>query len=157
MRVCYAPQPLPSFESETSIFLVGPTPREAAVPSWRPEALSILERLGFQGTVLVPEPQDGNWPKSFLEQVEWEHQGLEAASTLGCVAAWVPRELEKMPGFTTNVEFGLYVGCGRFVYGRPQGAPHTGYLDWLYTLKTSRSPLDRLEDLMRAAIAVAKG
>jgi hypothetical protein len=119
--------------------------------------LSILEGLGFQGSVLVPEPEDGVWPKNVLEQVEWEHQGLEAASSFGCVAAWVPRELEKMPGFTTNVEFGLYVGCGRFVYGRPNGAPHTGYLDWLYTVKTSQSPRDHLEDLMRAAIAIGKG
>ena len=39
----------------------------------------------------------------------------------------------------------------------PKGAPNTGYLDWLYTLKTSQSPIDCLEDLMRAAIAVAKG
>lgn len=111
------------------------------------------ERLGL----LVPETEDGIWPKNFHEQVEWEHQGLEAASTSGCVAAWVPRELEKMPGFTTNVEFGLYVGCRRFVYGRPYGAPHTGYLDWLYTLKTAQLPFDRLEDLMRAAIAMANG
>ena len=115
MRVYYAPQPLPSIHSQTPIFLVGPTPREVAVPSWRPEALTVLERLGYDGLVLVPEPKDGIWPKNFVEQVEWERQGLEAASTLGCVAAWVPRELEKMPGFTTNVEFGLYVGCGRYV------------------------------------------
>ena len=82
MRVYYAPQRLPSFQSESPIFLVGPTPREISVPSWRPEALSILEHLGYDGIVLVPEPEDGNWPKSFLEQVEWEHQGLEAASDI---------------------------------------------------------------------------
>ncbi len=155
MKVCYAPQPFPFLKDQTPIFLVGPSPREAGVPSWRPEAIRILKHLGFDGLVLVPEPKDGNWPEHFLDQVEWEYEGLQAASTLGCIAAWVPRDLETMPGFTTNVEFGLYVGCGRFVYGRPENASKTGYLDWLYTLKTSHRPLDNLEDLMREAILVA--
>lgn len=157
MKVCYAPQPFPSFEGQKSIFLVGPTPRESGVRSWRPEAIRILDQLGFAGLVLVPEPEDGVWPEHFLDQVKWEHQGLQAASTLGCIAAWVPRDLETMPGFTTNVEFGLYLGCGRFVYGRPENAPKTKYLDWLYTMKTSNRPLDDLEELMRVAIVVARG
>jgi len=140
MKVCCAPHPFPTFDGETPIFLVGPTPRESGVPSWRPEALRILERLGYAGLVLVPEPEDGIWPEHFLDQVEWEHQGLQAASTFGCVAAWVPRELEKLPGSTTNVEFGLYVGCGRFVYGRPEKAPKTGYLAGFIARKLPTAP-----------------
>ena len=46
MNVCYAPQPIPSFEGEMPIFLVGP-PREAGVRTWRPDALRILEWLGY--------------------------------------------------------------------------------------------------------------
>lgn len=156
MRVYYAAQSLPSLEGQCPIFLVGPTPREALVPSWRPQALTILEQIGFEGIILVPEPENGKWPEHFLDQVEWEHAGLQAASALGCVAAWVPRELEAMPGFTTNVEFGLYVGCGRFVYGRPDNAPKTAYLDWLYRRKTSNSPIDNLAELMQTAVAVAR-
>src|SRR6266511_3357557 len=40
---------------QPSLFLAGPTPRSADVPSWRPEALNLLRGLGFAGTVLVPE------------------------------------------------------------------------------------------------------
>ena len=76
MKICYAPQPFPSFECETPIFLVGPTPRDAGVRSWRPDALRILKHLGYDGLVLVPEPEDGIWPEHFLDQVEWELFGV---------------------------------------------------------------------------------
>jgi hypothetical protein len=84
--------------------------------------LDLLRGLGFAGTVLVPERRD--WPAKFnyLDQVEWEYAGLEGCTV---IAFWVPRDLQSLPGFTTNVEFGRYVGSGRCVYSRPDGAPHT--------------------------------
>jgi len=102
--------------SPPSLFLAGPTPRQAGVLSWRPGALALLARLGFAGTVLVPERRDWSARFDYLDQVEWEFVGLESASV---VAFWVPRDLDSLPGFTTNVEFGRYVGSGRCVYGRP--------------------------------------
>src|SRR5262249_44966669 len=89
-----------------SLFLAGPTPRSNLVASWRPDALGILRQLGFTGIVLVPERRDLSAKVSYLDQVEWEYAGLETCSVL---AFWVPRELESLPGFTTNVEFGRYV------------------------------------------------
>ena len=53
-----------------SIFLAGPTPRSLNVSSWRPEALNLLDKLKFNGTVLVPEPLNGKF--NFDEHVEWE-------------------------------------------------------------------------------------
>ncbi len=41
--------------NKKSIFLAGPTPRNKEVKSWRGEALEILQRLGFDGVVYVPE------------------------------------------------------------------------------------------------------
>ena len=132
-----------------SLFLGGPTPRSAEVSSWRPEALDLLRGLGFAGIVLVPERRDWTARFSYLDQVEWEYEGLETCSV---IAFWVPRNPQTLPGFTTNVEFGRYVGSGRCVYGRSEHAPHTGYLDWLYTKLTGKRPEDTLLGTLRAAV-----
>ena len=48
MNIAYARTPLPK-----SIFLAGPTPRDAETKSWRPETIKLL--TGFDGTIFVPE------------------------------------------------------------------------------------------------------
>jgi hypothetical protein len=150
MNVVYSDQS-PEF-SRPSIFLAGPTPRSPEFASWRPEALGILRELGFSGTVLVPERR-GGWARGeYIDQVEWEFACLEGCSV---IAFWVPRDVATLPGFTTNVEFGRYVGSGRCVYGRPDRAPHTRYLDWLYAKLTGMQPCDSLRETMAAATAVA--
>jgi len=132
-----------------SIFLAGPTPRSRDVKSWRPEALAILEKLGFNGTVYVPE-WDYDAPKiSYMEQVEWEYAHLENCTS---IVVWVPRKLDTMPAFTTNVEFGSYVRSGRMVYGRPDNSPKNDYLDWLYNKITGRTPHNDLYKLLYEAI-----
>jgi hypothetical protein len=151
MNVVYAREPVAVWRP--SIFLAGPAPRSVEVKSWRPEALDALRKLGFAGTVLVPEPRDWSAKSSYLDQVEWEHEGLEASSV---VTFWVPRDLRALPGFTTNVEFGRYVGSGRCVYGRPENAPHTKYLDWLYQKLTGREPERTLLATMSAAVEAAR-
>jgi hypothetical protein len=135
-----------------SIFLAGPTPRSAEVVSWRQEALRIAERLGFSGTLLLPERQDWAQAFDYDHQVEWEHTCLEAATV---IMFWVPRDLVTLPGFTTNVEFGRYVGSGRCVYGRPAGAAKNRYLDWLYHKLTGATPQTTLDSTVRTAVARA--
>jgi hypothetical protein len=137
-----------------SLFLAGPSPRSPEVRSWRPRAVEILHALGFQGTVLVPERKDETARFDYLDQVEWEFAALEACSV---IVFWVPRDLATLPGFTTNVEFGRYVGSGRAVYGRPEAAPQTRYLDWLYRKLTGRPPEATLEGTLRAALASLPG
>jgi 8-oxo-dGTP pyrophosphatase MutT (NUDIX family) len=148
MQVVYANQPFPDSWTKT-IFLVGPTPRDTETKSWRPEALKILEELGFDGTVFVPE--DDNWGVSaeYIDQVEWEKAGLTFADVL---AVWVPRELQSMPAFTTNVEFGRWITSGKIVYGRPDGSPKNRYLDWM-TLDEGAGPVHNdLREMLKAAI-----
>ncbi len=53
MNIIYSGDP-PVFEAP-SLFLAGPTPRRAEVLSWRPEAIQILGKGRFSGTVLIPE------------------------------------------------------------------------------------------------------
>lgn len=123
MFICYAQKPLPT--DKGGIFLAGPTPRGGRVPSWRPEALKLLKEAGYTGNVFVPEDENGPLKDHYNEQIEWEWACLEAASV---VVFWVPRNLETMPAFTTNVEFGLYVDSGKAVLGYPEGAPKMRYL-----------------------------
>ncbi len=148
MRTVFARESLPQIPvgsiCPNSIFLVGPTPRDPRyVLSWRPRALNILENLGFNGTVFVPEKD--TWgldphptPALKKTQVAWEHAALAMAA---CVACWVPRDIGsvpetgrlKMPAFTTNVEFGLLIGLApeRVVLGIPLDADKIDYLRYV--------------------------
>ena len=135
MQVIYAREPFPT-SCTRSLFLAGPTPRRADVASWRPEALRLLEALGYDGTVFVPEDRGITGcavdPESYQDQVTWEDQALARADV---ILFWVPRDLSpdadgnpSMPAFTTNVEFGEWMASGKAVLGAPEGAPKTGYL-----------------------------
>ncbi len=140
MKTIFALQPL-----EKYIFLAGPTPRNPEVPSWRPEALAILEELGFDGTVLLPESPDWSAHDNYNGQIEWEWQALEMATA---IVFWVPRDLArdgngdlKMPAFTTNVEFGLYARSGKCMFGYPEDAKKMTYLHAL--ARKTRMPVYR--------------
>lgn len=131
MKVYYAGMPLPARGQDglvhNSIFLAGPTPRSTAAKSWRPEALDLLEEQNFQGAVFVPETAGYGWLENYSAQIRWEWSGLGRAA---CVLFWVPRELEHMPGFTTNVEFGFVSALApdRMVLGAPDDAHKMRYL-----------------------------
>jgi len=127
MQVVYAKQDLPASWVH-AIFLAGPTPRDTITPSWRPEAIKLLEASGYDGVVFVPEPEEGVFSENYEEQVQWEKQCLEMADK---ILFWVPRDLRSMPAFTTNVEFGRYVDTGKCILGFPPDAPKMRYLDWL--------------------------
>jgi Nucleoside 2-deoxyribosyltransferase like len=142
MNVIYSDQKV-EFTAK-NIFLAGPTPRSPQVKSWRPDALSILHKMGFKGTVFVPEYRNWETKFDYLTQVEWEWEGLEKSNA---IAFWIPRDLITMPAFTTNVEFGSYVRSGRAYYGRPDGCSGNSYLDWLYGKVTNRKPTNTMENL----------
>lgn len=150
MKVIYANQPAPEVVTK-SIFLVGPTPRVFQGESWRPAMIAALERAGYDGVVYVPEAEDGEWKHSYDNQIAWEQKYLHQCDV---VLAWVPRDLETMPAFTTNVEFGEFLASGKMIYGRPEGAPKTRYLDSRYSELWNRQPLTSLADL--AAVATEK-
>lgn len=152
MQVVYALQDFPE-EWTSAIFLAGPTPRaEHPVDSWRPEAIKFLEDEGFDGVVIVPEAEGGKWAQNYLDQIEWETKGLNLADV---VVFWVPRDLETMPAFTTNVEFGRWVDTLKLVLGHPKEAPKTRYLDALLD-EASQGHEEwhpTLEGTLRAAMA----
>jgi len=124
MRVVYSQEDPP--ESFTkSIFLAGPSPRDPSHYNWRPEALKILEKVGYDGVVFVPIPRDNLWPENYLDQVKWEERYLNMADL---ILFWVPRDLGKLPAFTTNFEFGEWLKSGKAVLGYPEGAQKMRYL-----------------------------
>jgi len=138
-----------------SIFLVGPTPRNREIKSWRPEAISILIELGFEGTVVAPEVfGTEEWNPVYGNQIEWEHQGLEKSTV---IAAWVPRNIEgDMPAFTTNVEFGIWYKERKFLYGRPEWADKCSYLDYVYYKERRTRIPPTLRELMGLSINYVK-
>lgn len=109
-----------------SIFLAGPTPRGPDTPSWRPNALRILESLGYDGVVFVPEYEDASLEYEYDAQVEWEEKYLNMAD---CIVFWVPRDIEGgLPAFTTNIEWGKWQASGKCVLGFPREADKCRYL-----------------------------
>lgn len=131
MEIVYAQQEFPKMIKK-SIFLAGPTPRNELTKSWRKGVIDILEKLGYDGTVYIPEPENKAFYDNYDSQIEWEHTAMDAADV---IVFWIPRDLSldernnlRMPGFTTNVEFGLYISSGKVSIGFPDGAEHTNYL-----------------------------
>lgn len=126
MKIVYAREEIAP--QAGGLFLAGPTPRSADVKSWRPEALSLLEAMGYTGTVYVPEAANWQPHDDYSGQIEWEWAALDAADK---IIFWVPRNLQTMPALTTNVEFGLYVKSGKAILGYPPEAEKMRYLDAL--------------------------
>jgi hypothetical protein len=146
MQVVYALEPLPETTTR-SIFLAGPTPRAEAVAGFRPAAVLALQQQGFDGVVFVPEPRDGSWARHYDDQIEWEEAALHRAD---CILFWVPRDMQTLPGLTTNVEWGAWASSGKVVLGAPSEAAHVRYLQY-YAAKLSVP----VETDLAAAVAAA--
>jgi hypothetical protein len=127
-----------------SLFLAGPTPRCKRVKSWRPEFIKTLKKQKVRCSVFIPELKKGGWLGNQERQNGWEYRHLHNASA---VVFWVPRDLDRLPGFTTNVEFGYWVKSDRCFYGRPDGAAKTEYLDWMYEKEGHGMPASSMEEL----------
>lgn len=123
MMLVYTGEDAPR-EIRKSIFLAGPTPREANVKSWRPEAIEILKRLNYDGVVFVPEFRDGRRVKDYAAQVEWEEKYLNMAD---CILFWISRDMGTMPALTTNTEWGVWCDSGKAVFGAPDNAEKVDY------------------------------
>ena len=139
-------------KGQKSIFLAGPTPRGDKNESWRTYACNILKQLGFDGVVYVPEYSTWKPKADYVDQAQWEREALSNASV---IAFWIPRELPDMPAFTTNVEFGYWIHSGKILYGRPNNAKKTKYLDWLYKIDTNSEPYSILEKLLNESVKLA--
>jgi hypothetical protein len=116
------------------IFLAGPTVRGNQLtlqPSWRFEAIDICKKLGFEGSLIIPEFTDiRESDKGRFDLPLWEHNGLKRAD---CVLFWINRSRE-LWGLNTNSEQGLWLGRSpiKLVYGRPDDAFRIHYNDIMW-------------------------
>ncbi|WP_246268487.1 nucleoside 2-deoxyribosyltransferase domain-containing protein [Nonomuraea typhae] len=157
IAVVMAREPLPA--TGPSVFLAGPTPRAANVPSWRPAAIDALagQWTGERPlTILSPESRDGKRAEHYEDQADWESAAREGA---GAILFWIPRDLRTLPGFTTNVEFGLDAGTGRAVLGCPPGCPNPERNRYLiYVAHRLGVPVrTTLEETVAAALDLVRG
>lgn len=138
--------------NKKSIFLAGPTPRDEHTVSWRGEAIEYLRKRNFDGIVYIPEDEFIR-KNDYVDQAEWEREALTNATI---IIFWVPRELEKMPAFTTNVEFGYWLAKKpeKVIYGRPDNAKKIKYLDWLYKKESNIEVFDSLEKTINKAVDI---
>lgn len=139
-------------KGKKSIFLAGPTPRGENVVSWRTEACKILEQIGFEGVVYVPEYSIWKPKADYVDQAMWERIALTDATV---ILFWVSRKLPDMAAFTTDVEFGYWLHSGKVVYGRPNDASKIKYLDWLYRLDYGKKPYEDLRSLLETSVELA--
>lgn len=107
------------------VFLAGPTPRELSVKSWRPQMIKKLREAGYDGHILIPEKENPEEGYDYDTQVDWEERAMNAADL---IVFWVPRKLDIMPGFTTNIEFGEFMKSGKVVLGHPKNAEKMRYM-----------------------------
>lgn len=143
-----------------SIFLAGPTSRSLEVLSWRPALIDILKRLNYHGIVYIPEPPPGvsfgEEDFVYADQIEWELKYLHKAKK---ILFWIPRNLETLPGFTTNVEFGLFIKSNpeKVVLGYPLDGngnppPKLKYLKHLYAKYAGKDPVTDLEEAVKECL-----
>lgn len=134
VRLVMARELIPTTGS--SVFLAGPSPALGSdTPSWRPEAVEAL-RATWRGRVplivLSPESRNGVRAERYEQQVFWE---MRARSLATVVMYWIPRDVEALPGFTTNVEFGFDAGRNRLmVLGAPPDCPNPERNEYLIFL-----------------------
>ena len=151
MIINYSDKPV--LKGKKSIFLAGPTPRSLDVETWRKEAIRILNELGFDGIVYVPELEVDNRTFNYDNQVWWEREALYNANA---IIFWIPCSAQ-LPAFTTNVEYGYWIAknSNKCLYGRPDDSEKNRYLDWLYQTETGNKPINNLEDLLKDAVKLA--
>ena len=128
MRIIYILEKTDT-ENNVSIYLAGPTYREFGhyQKSWRRDTLKILREKNFDGIVYIPEPrnsiQSPEW--TYSRQIDWELDAMKEATV---VLFWIPRDLENLPAFTTNTEFGEWMKSGKIVVGAPPDSPKNEYI-----------------------------
>ncbi|SFC24962.1 nucleoside 2-deoxyribosyltransferase domain-containing protein [Streptomyces aidingensis] len=156
ISVVWAREPVPA--GPHSVFLAGPTPRGNQVPSWRPAAIEALA-AAWDGpealTVLAPESPGGFHERDYEDQFRWE---TEARAAAGTILFWIPRCVDTLPGFTTNVEFGLDVTTGRAVLGCPPDCPSPERNRYLVLLARHHGVpvLETLPDTVTAALTLLR-
>ena len=142
------------------IFLAGPTVRgnQQHLTSWRIAACEEFRKLGFNGTLILPEFEDKAESDQYRYDIPlWEFAGLTIAD---CIMFWIPRTRELI-GLTTNFEIGYWISrdFNKIVYGRPNDAYRMKYIDimWGAVANGDLNPIhSSLEETVKNSIQKAE-
>jgi len=149
MEIIYALEQIP-YKLTKSIFLAGPIPRDKETKSWRPDAIQILQDIGFEnGTIFNPETRNGKWHGDHEKQIEWEENALNLADI---ILFWIPRNLKTLHGLSTNIEWGRWENSGKVVVGWPEDAERMNYIGH-YAKKFNIEPKSTLTETIEEALA----
>lgn len=112
--------------------------------------------MDYTGTVFVPIPDVVFYGKSPLKtgdyntQISWEQSARAMADI---IVFWIPRDIKNgMYGLTTNFELGEDLKTGKVVYGRPEHADKTRYLDMV----VPGTVFNELSQLLNHAVSFLK-
>ena len=127
MRVLYPPESINLSAPEKAVFLAGSIENGIA-EDWQATFIHQLKHTDW--VVLNPRRKewDASWEQStknpqFVEQVNWELEGLEKASII--VMNFVPNTLSPI----SLLEFGLYARTNKLVVCCPEGFWRKGNVD----------------------------
>lgn len=136
-------------DCKNSIFLAGPCPRDDYEDDWRNEAIEILNKLKFKGTVLNPTNKyyDATDKEHLLKQTVWENEALHKASA---IVFWIERS-EEHPAFTTNIEFGEWVNKNGTYFGWTNKAIKNDYLNIKLNM-CNKKRYTTLENMLTAVV-----
>lgn len=154
-RVLYTLDKLDSISN--AVFLAGGTVRQkgdgsnnSSDVSWRFEAVKLLRDGGYVGDILFPEWYDNIKPDgwSYASQVEWELEGLYKATT---ILFYIPRDMEKLPCLTTNIEYGNFVDANNLVVITPKESEKNDYIKYRNE-RLGRPSYETLEEGVKAIL-----
>ncbi|MGN6110706.1 MAG: hypothetical protein ACTHU0_36725 [Kofleriaceae bacterium] len=175
----YDDQPLEPLlaAAPSSIFLAGPTARRELRTPWRLEAMSLLERRGFSGAIVIPEFRSAAFEEGVrvhfgrtespvphmrgasYDILDWETCGIER-STIALF--WMPfragseEEPDSLPGFTTRAEVSRELARAphRIVLGMPPGAFSSSHIRY-HAFRSGVMIHDTLVETVDAAMVAA--
>jgi 8-oxo-dGTP diphosphatase len=125
LQIVRAQTPFPTKVVKT-LFLAGPSEPHGRPTAWRQEAIQILRDLRFDGHVFVPDFEEG-WANGNLDaQFDWVTEAMDRADA---IVFWVPRDLQTLHGYSTNIEWGLYARSRNVVWGAPEDAQLVGWAE----------------------------
>lgn len=146
MNVIHPPAPIQIPEGEKSIFLAGSIDMGGA-EDWQARFIKGMEPL--HGTILNPRRPDwdSSWEQTlenekFVEQVNWEIDGLETAGLTAMYFA--PNSQAPI----TLLELGLRARSGRIIVCCPEGYWRKGNVDIICT-RFGLPQVPTFEDLLR--------
>ena len=138
---------------KNAIFLAGPCPRpNYREADWREKIYDLFDALEFRGILINPtnDKFDTYNSDELRLQTDWEHEGMKRASA---IIFWMDRSNDH-PGFTTNVEIGMWLGKkGVFAAMPPECTKNANRYIRIKLEEAGQKVYDSLEDVIQAVVA----